>query len=124
MTDEMVLLRDIKSKLDLLEKHDIKNTLRNTWDIKDKADLNKASIDSLFEYIKTIPNFEYENFNIINKNIEKVLKYLEDEVNLKDSRDEKIKAMVKEKLQELKELNTSPESINIVTDLMRLVDML
>lgn len=124
MTDEMVLLRDIKSKLDLLEKHDIKNTLRNTWDIKDKADLNKASIDSLFEYIKTIPNFEYENFNIINKNIEKVLKYLEESSNLKDSRDEKIKAMVKEKLQELKELNTSPESINIVTDLMRLVDML
>lgn len=124
MTDEMVLLRDIKSKLDLLEKHDIKNTLRNTWDIKDKADLNKASIDSLFEYIKTIPNFEYENFNIINKNIEKVLKYLDESSNLKDSRDEKIKAMVKEKLQELKELNTSPESINIVTDLMRLVDML
>lgn len=124
MTDEMVLLRDIKSKLDLLEKHDIKNTLRNTWDIKDKADLNKASIDSLFEYIKTIPNFEYENFNIINKNIEKVLKYLDESSNLKDSRDEKIKAMVKEKLQELKELNNSPESINIVTDLMRLVDML
>ena len=124
MTDEMVLLRDIKSKLDLLEKHDIKNTLRNTWVIKDKVDLNKASIDSLFEYTKTIPDFEYENFKIINGNIEKVLKYLEDEVNLKDSRDEKIKAMVKEKLQELKELNTSPESINIVTDLMRLVDML
>ena len=124
MTDEMVLLRDIKSKLDLLEKHDIKNTLRNTWDIKDKADLNKASIDSLFEYIKIIPNFEYENFNIINKNIEKVLKYLDESSNLKDSRDEKIKAMVKEKLQELKELNNSPESINIVTDLMRLVDML
>ena len=124
MTEEMVLLRDIKSKLDLLEKHDIKNTLRNTWDIKDKADLNKASIDSLFEYIKTIPNFEYENFNIINKNIEKVLKYLDESSNLKDSRDEKIKAMVKEKLQELKELNNSPESINIVTDLMRLVDML
>ena len=124
MTDEMVLLRDIKSKLDLLEKHDIKNTLRNTWDIKDKADLNKASIDSLFEYIKTIPNFEYENFNIINKNIEKVLKYLDESSNLKDSRDEKIKAMVKEKLQELKELNNSPESTNIATDLMRLVDML
>ena len=124
MTDEMVLLRDIKSKLDLLEKHDIKNTLRNTWVIKDKADLNKASIDSLFEYTKTIPDFEYENFNIINKNIEKVLKHLEESSNLKDSRDEKIKAMVKEKLQELKELNTSPESINIVTDLMRLVDML
>lgn len=124
MTDEMVLLREIKSKIELLENHDIKNTLRNTWDIKDKADLNKASIDSLFEYIKTIPNFEYENFNIINKNIEKVLKYLDESSNLKDSRDEKIKAMVKEKLQELKELNNSPESINIVTDLMRLVDML
>lgn len=124
MTDEMVLLRDIKSKLDLLEKHDIKNTLRNTWVIKDKVDLNKASIDSLFEYTKTIPDFEYENFKIINGNIEKVLKYLDESSNLKDSRDEKIKAMVKEKLQELKELNTSPESINIVTDLMRLVDML
>lgn len=124
MTDEMVLLREIKSKIELLENHDIKNTLRNTWDIKDKADLNKASIDSLFEYIKTIPDFEYENFNIINKNIEKVLKYLDENSNLKDSRDEKIKDMVKEKLQELKELNTSPESINIVTDLMRLVDML
>lgn len=124
MTDEKVLLRDIKSKLELLEKHDIKNTLRNTWDIKDKADLNKDSIDSLFEYIKTIPDFEYENFSIINKNIEKVLKYLGDNFNLEDSRDEKIKYMVKEKLQELKELNTSPESINIVTDLMRLVDML
>ena len=124
MTDEMVLLRDIKSKLDLLEKHDIKNTLRNTWDIKDKADLNKASIDSLFEYIKTIPKFEYENFKVINENVEKVLKHLEESYNLKDSRDKKIKAMVKEKIQELKELNTSPESINIVTDLMRLVDML
>lgn len=124
MTDEMVLLRDIKSKLDLLEKHDIKNTLRNTWDIKDKVDLNKASIDSLFEYIKTIPDFEYENFKVINENVEKVLKHLEESSNLKDSRDEKIKAMVKEKLQELKELNTSPESINIVIDLMRLVDML
>lgn len=124
MTEEMVLLRDIKSRIKLLEDHDIKNTLRNTWVIKDKVDLNKASIDSLFEYTKTIPDFEYENFKIINGNIEKVLKYLEDEVNLKDSRDEKIKAMVKEKLQELKELNTSPESINIVTDLMRLVDML
>ena len=124
MTDEMVLLREIKSKIELLENHNIKNTLRNTWDIKDKADLNKASIDSLFEYIKTIPDFEYENFNIINKNIEKVLKHLDENSNLKDSRDEKIKDMVKEKLQELKELNTSPESINIVTDLMRLVDML
>ena len=29
MTEEMVLLRDIKSKLKLLEDHDIKNTLRN-----------------------------------------------------------------------------------------------
>ena len=124
MTDEMVLLRDIKSKIDLLEKHDIRNTLRNTWVIKDKVDLNKASIDSLFEYTKTIPDFEYENFKIINGNIEKVLKYLDENSNLKDSRDEKIKAMVKEKLQELKELNNSPESINIVTDLMRLVDML
>ena len=124
MTDEMVLLRDIKSKIDLLEKHDIRNTLRNTWVIKDKVDLNKASIDSLFEYTKTIPDFEYENFKIINGNIEKVLKHLEESSNLKDSRDEKIKAMVKEKLQELKELNNSPESINIVTDLMRLVDML
>lgn len=124
MTDEMVLLRDIKSKLELLEDHNIKNTLKNTWDIKDRADLNKYSIDSLFEYIKTIPDFEYENFSIINGNIEKVLKYLGDNFNLKDSRDEKIKDMVKEKLQELKELNTSPESINVVTDLMRLVDML
>ena len=124
MTDEMVLLRDIKSKIDLLEKHDIRNTLRNTWDIKDKADLNKACIEGLFEYIKTIPDFEYENFKVINENVEKVLKHLEESSNLKDSRDEKIKAMVKEKLQELKELNTSPESINIVTDLMRLVDML
>ena len=124
MTEEMVLLRDIKSKLKLLEDHDIKNTLRNTWDIKDKADLNKDSIDSLFTYVKTIPDFEYENFKIMNGNIDKVLKHLEDSPNLKDSRDEKIKAMVKEKLQELKELNTRPESINIVTDLMRLVDML
>lgn len=124
MKEEIVLLRQIKSKIDLLEEHDIKNTLRNTWDIKDRANLNKASIDSLFEYIKTIPDFEYENFSIINGNIEKVLKYLGDSSNLKDSRDEKIKDMVKEKLQELKELNTSPESINIVTDLMRLVDML
>lgn len=124
MTEEMVLLRDIKSRIKILEKHDIKDTLRNTWDIKDKADLNKASIDSLFEYVKTIPDFEYENFKIMNGNIDKVLKHLEDNCNLKDSRDEKIKAMVKEKLQELKELNTSPESINIVTDLMRLVDML
>lgn len=124
MKEEMVLLRDIKSKIELLENHDFKNILRNTWDIKDRADLNKASINSLFEYIKTIPDFEYENFKIINGNIEKVLKYLDESSNLKDTRDENIKDMIKEKLQELKELNTSPESINIVTDLMRLVDML
>lgn len=124
MTEEMVLLRDIKSRIKLLEDHDVKNTLRNTWDIKDKADLNKASIDGLFEYIKTIPDFEYENFKIINGNIEKVLKYLDDEVNLKDNRDEKIKAIVKDKLSKLRELNGSPEYNDTVIDLMRLVDML
>lgn len=124
MKDEMVLLRDIKSKLELLESHDIKNTLRNTWEIKDKADLNKASIDSLFGYIKTIPDFEYENFKIINGNIEKVLKYLGDNFNLKDDRDEKIKDMIKFKTEQLYEMNFSDEYNDTVRDLMRLVDML
>ena len=124
MTDEMVLLREIKSKIDLLEKHDIRNTLRNTWDIKDKADLNKASIDSLFEYIKTIPDFEYENFKVINENVEKVLKYQEEGSNLRDSRDEKIKDMIKFKVEQLYEMNFSDKYNDTVTDLMRLVDML
>lgn len=124
MTEEMVLLRDIKSKLKLLEDHDIKNTLRNTWDIKDKADLNKASIDSLFEYVKTIPDFEYENFKIMNGNIDKVLKHLEDSSNLKDSRDDKIKDMIKSKTEQLYEMNFNDEYNDTVRDLMRLVDML
>lgn len=124
MTEEMVLLRDIKSKLKLLEDHDIKNTLRNTWDIKDKVDLNKDSIDSLFTYIKTIPDFEYENFKIMNGNIDKVLKHLEENDNLKDSRDEKIKDMIKTKTEQLYEMNFSDEYNDTVSDLMRLVDML
>lgn len=124
MTDEMVLLRDIKSKIELLEKHDIKNTLRNTWDIKDKADLNKDSIDSLFTYLKTIPDFEYKNFEIINENIKKVLKYIDDSSNPKDSRDEKIKDMIKSKTEQLYEMDFNDEYNDTVSDLMRLVDML
>lgn len=134
------LIRDIKSTLKTLERHDIRNTNNNSYDILGTVKTNKSYIntnsenikiindnlektnefiaESLTEVIKVITDYEYENFVKLTKSI----KEMEQSNPINDN--SKIKNIVKEKIDSLNKNEQEELFDNKIKDLKKLIEYL
>lgn len=115
-----LMMKDMKRDLKTLEQNEIRSTHSNTWSIKGTLEdmdnivgtLN-SNIKDLEVYVQQLPNYMYDNFNIINENIKDL------DNNSKDN--EKLKAIIEEQIDQLNYQDSVVEFNNKVEVLKRLV---
>lgn len=119
-----LMMKDMKRDLKTLEQNEIRSTHSNTWSIKGTLeDMDKdidniigtinSNIKDLEVYVQQLPNYMYDNFNIINENIKDL------DNNSKDN--EKLKAIIEEQIDQLNYQDTVVDFSNKVEVLKRLV---
>lgn len=131
------LLKDIKGNLKIIERHDIRNTYNNSSSTLGIVKANNSLINTTNENIKIlnhnidllnetfnktiseavnhIGEYNYENFNTLNKSIKEL------EQNISKSDNNKIKSLIKEKIESL-DKNEQEELFNEkVKDLKKLI---